>query len=100
VGVHAEVVGQLELGLRLPGHAEKIVDRLVANRQLAPLLEAQCLVERDRPFGIGDPVAGVDELHAAESTRAPPRAGGHGSASRTGGPHEACSVTAWTPAPT
>ena len=44
--------------------AEEVVHRLVADRQLAPLLEAECLVERDRPLRVGDPVAGVDELHS------------------------------------
>jgi len=41
----AEVVGQLELGLRLPGYSEEVVDRFVADRELAPLLETQGFVE-------------------------------------------------------
>jgi hypothetical protein len=58
VRVDAEVVRQLELGLRLAGNAEEVVDRLLADRQLAALLEAERLVERDRSLGVGDPVAG------------------------------------------
>jgi hypothetical protein len=44
--------------------AHEHVDRLVANREAAGLLEAQGLVERDRAVDLPDPVAGVDELHA------------------------------------
>ena len=60
----AEVIGQLQLGAVRPGHAEEVVDRLVADRQLAPLLEPERLVEGDRLLGIADAVAGVNELHA------------------------------------
>ena len=76
VGVDAEVVGQLELRLLLPGHAEEVVHRLVADRQLTPLLEAERLVEGDRPLRVGDAVAGVDQLHAREPN-------GRGAGSRT-----------------
>ena len=62
VRVDAEVVGQLELGLRLPRDAEAVVHRLLADRQLASLLEPERLVEGERPLGIRDAVAGVDQL--------------------------------------
>jgi hypothetical protein len=50
---------------------EEVVDRLVADRQLAPFLEAERLVERDRALRIGDAVAGVDELSDGASLYAP-----------------------------
>src|SRR5206468_3993634 len=62
VGVDAEVVGQLE-PLAVARQAHEDIDRLVADRKLAALLEAKCLVEGDRAVGIRDPVAGVDQLH-------------------------------------
>ena len=65
VGVDAEVVGQLELRQSACRDAEEVVHRLVADRQLAPLLEAERLVERDRLLGVGDAVTGVNELHRA-----------------------------------
>ena len=65
VGVDAEVVGQLELRDVLAGNAEEVVHRLLADRQLPPLLEPERLVERDRLLGIGDAVTGVNQLHRA-----------------------------------
>jgi hypothetical protein len=41
-------MGQLELAQGLGRNAEEVVDRLVPDRQLAPLLEAERLVKRDR----------------------------------------------------
>src|SRR6185295_16317665 len=61
VRVDAEVVGELE-PVAVSGQAHEDVDRLVADRQLAPLLEAERLIESDRAVAIGDPVARVDEL--------------------------------------
>src|SRR5205085_11215591 len=63
VRVDAEVVRQLE-PVAVTGQAHEDVDRLVANRHPPALLEPERLVERDRPLDIGDPVAGVNELHA------------------------------------
>src|ERR671924_1049231 len=65
IRVDAEVVRQFELGRVFAWDAEEVVDRLVADRQLAPLLEAERLVEGDRPLRIGHAVARVDQLHAA-----------------------------------
>jgi hypothetical protein len=45
-----------------------LVRHAIADRQLAPLFQAERLVERDRTLGFGDPVAGVDQLHGAEAT--------------------------------
>src|ERR671924_1153327 len=68
IRVDAEVVRQLELRRVLAWDAEEVVDRLVADRQLAPLLEAERLVEGDRPLRIGHAVARVDQLHARDPT--------------------------------
>jgi hypothetical protein len=57
-------VSLAELGLRAPGDAEEDVDRLVADRQPPPLLEAERLVEGDRAVGVGVAV-GVDQLHCS-----------------------------------
>src|SRR4051794_13670042 len=56
-----EVVGELELRAVSAGNPEEVVDCLVPDRQLAPLLEAEGFVECDRLFRIGDPVARVDQ---------------------------------------
>src|SRR5688572_2256045 len=68
VGVDAEVVRQLE-PVAVPRDAHEDVDRLVADRQLPPLLEPERLVESDRSLRVGDAVAGVDELHALRLLR-------------------------------
>jgi hypothetical protein len=67
IRVDAEVVGQLELGLVLARNAEEVIDRLVADRQLPTLLEAERLVERDRTLGVGDAVTGVEKFDVANS---------------------------------
>src|SRR6187431_2605613 len=69
VGVDAEVVGELQ-AVVVPGQAHENVDRLVANRKLPALFEPECLVEGDRAVGVGDSVAGVDQLHRARLTHA------------------------------
>jgi hypothetical protein len=51
---------------------EEVVDGFVADRQLAAFLEAERLVEGERPLVVGDPVAGVDELHDAILDRRQP----------------------------
>ena len=55
------VPGQLQ-AVAVAGQAHEDVDRLVADRQPPAFLEAQLLVERDRPVDVRDPVAGVDQL--------------------------------------
>ena len=62
VGVDAVVVGQLEARhVAVAGEVHEDVDRLVADRDAADLLEAERLVEGDRAVDVGDAVAGVDE---------------------------------------
>ena len=61
VAVDAEVVGQLE-SRPVAGQAHEDVDRLVADRQAADLLEAERLVEGDGAVDVADSVAGVDQL--------------------------------------
>ena len=63
IRVDAEVVRQLE-PLAVAGQAHEDVDRLLADRKPPALLEAERVVEGDRAIDVGDPVAGVDELHA------------------------------------
>ena len=65
VAVDAEVVGQLE-PIPVSGQAHEDVDRLLADRHPPALLEAECGVEGHRAVDVGDPVAGVDELHACD----------------------------------
>src|SRR4029079_19044597 len=67
VGVDAVVVGELE-AIAVAGEAHEDVDRLVADRHPPPLLEAERLVELHGAVDVADPVAGVNELHAAERT--------------------------------
>ena len=74
VGVDAEVVGELQ-AVVVPWQAHENVDRLVANRKLPALLEPERLVEGDRADGVGDSVAGVDQLHSARLTHAACSAG-------------------------
>ena len=63
VTVDAEVVRQLEpVSIARKPHED--VDRLVANREPAPLLKTKGLVEGNRPLRVRDSVAGVDELDA------------------------------------
>ena len=61
VRVDAEVVGQLQ-ARAVAGEAHEDVDRLVADRHPADLLESEGLVEGDRPVDVADAVAGVDQL--------------------------------------
>jgi hypothetical protein len=63
VGVDAVVVRQLE-PIAVAGQAHEDVDRLVADRHPAPLLEPERLVELDGAVDLADPVAGVNQLHA------------------------------------
>ena len=65
------VVGQLEARV-LAGQAHEDVDRLVADRHPAGLLEAELLVEGDRAVDVADPVAGVEVGgHRAKPNAAP-----------------------------
>ena len=64
------VVGQLE-PVAVARQAHEDVDRLLADRHPAALLEAERLVEGDGAVDVADPVAGVDELHAPERTLRP-----------------------------
>ena len=50
-----------------PGEVHEDVDRLVADREAADLLEAERLVERDRAVDVGDAVAGVDQVRHVRS---------------------------------
>jgi L-alanine-DL-glutamate epimerase-like enolase superfamily enzyme len=59
--VAADVVGQLE-PRPVAGQAHEDVDRLLADRDPADLLEAEPLVEGDRAVEVSDPVAGVDQF--------------------------------------
>src|SRR5919198_2039333 len=68
VAVDAEFVRQLE-PIAVAGEAHEDVDRLVADRQPAALLEAERLVEGDRPVDVGDAVAGMNELHTGRAYR-------------------------------
>src|SRR5205807_3950035 len=64
VRVDAVVVCQLQPGLRaVVGQTHEHVDRLVANRDPADLVEPERVVEGDRSIDVGDPVAGMDERH-------------------------------------
>src|SRR5215216_7988071 len=67
VGVDAVVVGQLE-PVAVARQAHEHVDRLVADRHPAALLEPERLVERDAAVDVADAVAGMDEFHGPERT--------------------------------
>ena len=61
VGVDAVVVGELEaVGVAWQAHED--VDRLVADRLAAALLEPERLVEGDRAVDVADAVTGVDQF--------------------------------------
>src|SRR2546428_13862571 len=73
VGVHAEVVGELQpRHVTVAGLVHEHVDRLIANRNAPDLLEAERLIEGDRTIAVGDAVAGVDQWHGGNLLVHPP----------------------------
>src|SRR5215207_3534927 len=67
VALDAVVVGQLE-ARAVAGQAHEDVDRLVADREAADLLEAEFLVELDGSVDVADAITRMDELHRPERT--------------------------------
>src|SRR4051794_28819185 len=61
IGLDPRVPGQLQ-AVAVAGEAHEHVDGAVGQVHPPPLLEAERLVEGDRPVDVDDPVAGVDEL--------------------------------------